>query len=275
MRPSPQLPIVAVASGKGGVGKSSVAVAIGRELARSGRRTGLVDADIAGPDIPRMLGLRRDVPARSVTLAQWPGVGRGGSGLGASGRGSAGRDSSGRGSSGRGSSGLEAMEVDGLKVASAGFLMAGSQGLALGSDLADLMLGRLIKDTNWGDVEVLVVDLPPGVSFTQQGVLSGAGRVGTILVVTPAEVSHQDTSRALSTLREVRTPVLGGVENMAYFECPCCGEKTELHAPAPGERTIWADGVQQLARLPFRRDAVIAPADLAPVLEAVGAHIEA
>jgi ATP-binding protein involved in chromosome partitioning len=252
MNETPPLPIVAVASGKGGVGKSSVAVAIGRELARTGRRAGLVDADIAGPDVPRMLGLRRDVPAKSVTLARWPGVG-----------------------GGRGASGLEAMEVDGLKVASAGFLMAGSQGLALGSDLADLMLGRLIKETDWGDTEVLVVDLPPGVSFTQQGVLSGAGRVATILVVTPAEVSHQDTSRALSTLREVRTPVLGGVENMAYFECPCCGEKTDLHAPAPHDRTIWAGGVQRLARLPFRPDAVIEAADLAPVLEAVEAHIAA
>jgi ATP-binding protein involved in chromosome partitioning len=246
----PQLPIIAVASGKGGVGKSSVAVAIGRELVRSGRRTGLVDADIAGPDVPRMLGLRRDVPARSVTLAGWA-------------------------SGGRGGSGLEAMEVGGLKVASAGFLMAGNQGLALGSGLGDLMLGRLIKETDWDDVEVLVVDLPPGISFTQQGVLSGAGRVATILVVTPAEVSHLDTGRALSALREVRTPVLGGVENMAYFRCPCCGEKTELHAPAPDERTIWASGVERLARLPFRPDAVIDPADLAPVLDAVTAHIAA
>jgi ATP-binding protein involved in chromosome partitioning len=248
--PGNQLPIVAVASGKGGVGKSSVAVAIGRELARSGRRIGLVDADLAGPDVPRMLGLRRDVPATSVTLARWAGAGRGGSGL-------------------------DVMEVDGLKVASAGFLMAGNQGLALGSGLGDLMLGRLIKDTDWGDVEALVVDLPPGISCTQQGVLSGAGRVTTIVVVTPAEVSHLDTGRALSTLREVRTPVLGGVENMAYFVCPCCGERTELHTPAPHERTIWAGGVARLARLPFRPNATIEPADLGPALDAVTAHIAA
>ena len=137
------------------------------------------------------------------------------------------------------------------------------------------MLGRLIRETNWGDLEVLIVDLPPGISFTQQGVLSGAGRVATILVVTPAEVSHLDTARALSTLREVRTPVLGGVENMAYFACPCCGEKTELHQPAPADRTIWAAGVDRLGRLPFRPDAAIAATDLAPALEAVTAHIAA
>jgi ATP-binding protein involved in chromosome partitioning len=245
-----QLPIIAVGSGKGGVGKSSVAVAIGRELARTGHKAGLVDADLAGPDVPRMLGLRRDVPTKSVTLAQWA-------------------------SSGRGGGGLEAIDVGGLKVASAGFLMAGDQGLALGSELGDLMLGRLIKDTNWGDIEALVVDLPPGINFTQQGVLSGAGRVGTILVVTPAEVSHLDTGRALSTLRQTRTPVLGAVENMAYFTCPCCGEKSELHTPAPYERTIWASGVERLARLPFRLDAVIDATDLAPVLAAVAAHIAA
>jgi ATP-binding protein involved in chromosome partitioning len=250
-RQSPaQLPIIAVASGKGGVGKSSIAVAIGRELSRAGRKAGLVDADIAGPDVPRMLGLRRDVPARSVTLAQWARGGAGGSGL-------------------------EAMDVGGLKVASAGFLLAGNQGLALGSDLSDLMLGRLIKETNWGDIEALVVDLPPGISFTQQGVLSAAGRVGTILVVTPAEVSHLDTGRALSTLRAVRTPVLGGVENMAYFACPCCGEKSALHPPAPDERTIWASGVERLARLPFRPGGAIDAADLGPVLDAVAAHIAA
>lgn len=189
-----QMPIIAVASGKGGVGKSSVAVAIGRELVRGGRRVGLVDADISGPDVPRMLGLRRDVPARSVTLTQWTTGGRGGSGL-------------------------EAMEVD--------------------------------------------------------GVLSGAGRVAVVLVVTPAEVSHLDTGRVLSTLRQVRTPVLGGVENMAYFECPCCGEKTELHAPAPDDRTIWAGGVPRLARLPFRPGAAITATDIAPVLDAVTAHIAA
>jgi len=168
---------------------------------------------------------------------------------------------------------LEAMEVEGLKVASAGFLMSGNQGLALGSGLGDLLLGRLLTETDWGDVEVLVVDLPPGISFTQQGVLSGAGRVATILVVTPAEVSHLDTGRALGALRQVRTPVLGGVENMAYFECPCCGERTELHAPVPDARTIWAGGVERLARLPFRPHATIATTDLAPVLTAVEAHI--
>ena len=247
--PAP-LPIIAVASGKGGVGKSSVAVAVGRELVRSGRKVGLVDADIAGPDVPRMLGLRRDVPATSVTLAAWAG-------------------------GGQGRSGLEAMDVGGLKVASAGFLIGGHQGLALGSGLGDLMLGRLINETNWGDIEALVVDLPPGATFTQQGVLSGAGRVATILVVTPAETSHLDTGRLLATLREVRTPVLGGVENMAYFQCPCCGTKTELHAPAPDGRTIWAGGVERLARLPFRPDAAIDSADLTAVLDAVTAHIAA
>ncbi|AUA07957.1 P-loop NTPase [Streptomyces sp. SID8382] len=243
-----KFPVIAVASGKGGVGKSSVAVAVGRELASCGRKIGVVDADVSGPNVPRMLGLRRDIPAKQVTLARWArGV--------------------------RPGSGLEVMEVDGLKVASAGFLMAGSQGLALGSELADMLLSRLVNDTDWGDVDALLVDLPPGISHTQQGVLAAAGRVGVILVVTPAEVAHQDCVRALATLRELRVSVLGGVENMTHFECPCCGEKTDMHPPTPRDRTLWAEGVARLARLPFRPDATIDTAQLGPVLDAVTQHI--
>ncbi|MFD9902997.1 P-loop NTPase [Streptomyces sp. NPDC059063] len=241
--------MIAIASGKGGVGKSTVAVALGRELVRAGRKVGLVDADLSGPDVPRILGLRRDVPARSVTIARWARDGR--------------------------SSGIEAVEVDGLKVASAGFLMAGHQGLALGSQMGDLLLSRLVNDTDWGDVDVLVVDLPPGVGHTQQGVLGAVGDVAVVLVVTPAETAHQDTSRTLSTLRELRVPVLGGVENMEHFECPCCGERTALHQAAPEERTLWAQGVDCLARLPFRPDASIDGARLALVLDAADDHFAA
>ena len=241
-------PVVAVASGKGGVGKTSVAVALARELVRRGRKTGLLDADLHGPDVPRMLGIRRDRTARSVTLTAVKGAHN---------------------------AELEAVEVDGLKVASVGFLLGGQQGLTMTGPFAELMLGRLVKQTVWGELDVLIADLPPGTGEVQQGLVALSDDVSAILVVTPAEVSHLDTGRALGTLRQVRTPVLGGVENMAYFECPCCGERTELHAPAPAERTIWASGVERLARLPFRPDAVIDAADLAPVLEAVQTHIAA
>jgi ATP-binding protein involved in chromosome partitioning len=247
-RLSYHVPVIAIASGKGGVGKTSVAVALARQLARSGRRIGLVDADLYGPNVPRMLGFRRDAQATSVTLARW-----------------------GRGS---GTASLEAMELDGLNVASAGFLMSGSQGLAIGSAFGDMLLSRLVNDTDWGDTEALVVDLPPGTGEVQQSLLGMAGRVAAILVVTPAEISHLDSSRALAVLHMARVPVLGGVENMAYLECPHCGGTTELHTPAPQERTVWAQGVPRLVRLPFRPDGAIEGADLVPVLSAVVAHLD-
>ncbi|HKN96482.1 MAG TPA: P-loop NTPase [Pseudonocardiaceae bacterium] len=238
-----------MASGKGGVGKTSVAVALTRRLARAGRRIGLVDADLYGPDVPRMLGLRRDTPAKSVTVASWTRTSRAAS--------------------------LEALEVDGFKVASAGFLLAGNQGLAIGSAFGDMLLGRLVNETAWGDVEALVVDLPPGTGEVQQSLLGMAGRLTAILVVTPAEVSHLDSGRALAVLRAARVPVLGGVENMAYLTCPDCGRTTELHVRAPEERTIWAAGVPRLASLPFLPGGAIDDDALTPAVSRVLDHLDA
>jgi ATP-binding protein involved in chromosome partitioning len=239
-------PVIAVASGKGGVGKTSVAVALAKELVARGRRTGLLDADLHGPDVPRMLGIRRDKPARSVTLTA---------------------------SKGSSNEGLEAVDVDGLKVASVGFLLGGDQGLTMAGPFAELMLGRLIKQTVWGELDVLVADLPPGTGEVQQGLLALSDDVSALLVVTPAEVSHLDTGRAVAVLRQAEVPLLGGVENMAYLTCPHCGERTELHTPAPADRTIWALGVPRLAAIPFRTDAVVHREDVGPLADAVEARM--
>jgi ATP-binding protein involved in chromosome partitioning len=241
-------PVVAVASGKGGVGKTSVAVALARELVRRGRRTGLLDADLHGPDVPRMLGIRRDRTARSVTLTA---------------------------TKGEHNAELEAVDVDGLKVASVGFLLGGNQGLTMAGPFAELMLGRLLKQTRWGELDVLVADLPPGTGDVQHGLLTLSDDMSAVLVVTPAEVSHLDTSRAVAVLRQAKVPLLGGVENMAYVLCPHCGERTALHPPAPPDRTIWALGVPKLAGIPFRTDAVVTSADVAPIADAVEARMSA
>jgi ATP-binding protein involved in chromosome partitioning len=241
-------PVIAVASGKGGVGKTSVAVALAKELVRRGRRTGLLDADLHGPDVPRMLGIRRDATARSVTLTA---------------------------TKGERNAELEAVDVDGLKVASVGFLLGGNQGLTMAGPFAELMLGRLVKQTVWGELDVLVADLPPGTGEVQQGLLALSEDIAAVLVVTPAEVSHLDTGRAIAVLRQAEVPVLGGVENMAYVTCPHCGEHTVLHTPAPAERTIWALGVPKLAGIPFRTDAVVTAEDVAPVADAVEARMSA
>lgn len=241
-------PVIAVASGKGGVGKTSVAVALAKELVRRGRRTGLLDADLHGPDVPRMLGIRRDTIARSVTLTA---------------------------AKGERNAELEAVDVDGLKVASVGFLLGGNQGLTMAGPFAELMLGRLVKQTVWGELDVLVADLPPGTGEIQQGLLALSDDIAAVLVVTPAEVSHLDTGRAVAVLRQANVPLLGGVENMAYLTCPHCGERTALHTPAPADRTIWALGVPRLAAIPFRTDAVVHSEDVSPLADAVEARMTA
>jgi ATP-binding protein involved in chromosome partitioning len=135
------------------------------------------------------------------------------------------------------------------------------------------MLGRLVKQTIWGEIDVLIADLPPGTGEVQQGLVGLSDDVSAVLVVTPAEVSHLDTSRAVAVLRQADVPLLGGVENMAYVVCPHCGERTALYTPAPEERTIWALGVSKLAGIPFRTDATVTAEDVGPVADAVEAQL--
>jgi ATP-binding protein involved in chromosome partitioning len=208
-----------------------------------------VDADLYGPDVPRMLGLRRDVPARSITVASW--------------------------APGAAPSRIEAMEADGIKVASVGFLIGGAQGLSTGSTVGSMLLNRLFRDTDWGDIDALVVDLPPGTGEVHQAVLGLVGQITALLVVTPAEVAHLDSGRALTVLETAHVPILGGVENMAYLECRGCHERTPLHVPAPEERTIWARGVRKLASLPYRPETSVTSEDLSSVLAVAAKHIDA
>ena len=144
-----QIPIIAVASGKGGVGKSTVAVNLALALRANGHAVGLVDADLYGPDVPRMLGLRRKQDASSVTLF------------------------AARGQMG---SRLEVVERYGIQLASAGFLLGESQGLGIQADIAQLLVHRLIADAAWADVDCLLVDLPPGTADIQQFVFAPADR---------------------------------------------------------------------------------------------------
>lgn len=242
--PISAIPIVAVASGKGGVGKSSIALALARALTDDGVRVGLVDADLSGPDIPRMVGLRRDVPTASLRITDF----------------------------GPHRTDLEAVEVDGIQIASAGFLMAGTQAFTAGEGFADMLLTRLITRTQWNRRQLLIVDLPPGTTSVGYA-LRIADRLAVLLVVTPAEVSHLDSHRLTTVLNRLEIPVLGGVENMAYLCCPGCAHRIELHSPTPADRTIWHRGISKLASVPYRPGSTPTVTDLAPVTAAVRAYL--
>jgi ATP-binding protein involved in chromosome partitioning len=218
------VPIVAVASGKGGVGKTTVAVNLALALAAAGRRVGLVDADLYGPDVPRMLGLRRRADARELTLFSVRGTPQ---------------------------ARLQAIERHGLQIASAAFLMGDRQGLGLEASLAQLLVRRLIADTEWQRPDCLVVDLPPGTADVQQFVFALRHRpVYVLVVVTPQVIAHSDVRRLLADLQRRTAVTIGGVENFSGLICAHCGEVTPMFPAAPADESIWGL-VDRLVSVPF------------------------
>ena len=219
-----QVPVVAVTSGKGGVGKTTVAVNLALALTALGIRVGLVDADLYGPDAAYMMGVRRRASAGHVTLSAVPGS-------------AAAR--------------LQAAERYGVQIASAAFLIGEAQGLGIEASLARLLVSRLITGTTWDAVDCLIVDLPPGTADIQQLVFAlGQRPTYALLVVTPQLVAHRDAHRLLHELERGTAVILGGIENMAGQVCPSCGEVTDLFPPAPADEAIWGR-VPRLASVPF------------------------
>jgi ATP-binding protein involved in chromosome partitioning len=220
----PQVPILAVASGKGGVGKTTVAVNLALALAARQMRVGLIDADLYGPDVPRMMGLRRTGDAASVTVSARPGS------PGAR---------------------LEPARRHGVELVSAAFLLGENQGLSVAAPIAQLLVRRLLADTLWDSPDCLVIDLPPGTADIQQFVFAlKRERLFVMAVVTPQVVAHQDMRRMIASLSRQRVEVVGGVENMSGFLCPHCGETAALFPPAPEHEDIWSL-IPKLASVPF------------------------
>ena len=229
-RPAPDLPpppapsVVAVCSGKGGVGKSTVALNVAAALAADGHRVGLLDADVHAPDIPLMVGLARRTPARSWTLSRAGGLDR---------------------------TRLEPVLRYGLRIVSSGFIVAEDQALAWTAELVEALLIELVWATEWGELDHLVVDLPPGTSDLTQALFRLLPAAGALLVVTPQDLAHLDTRRVVTALRAAGVRLLGGVENMSALRCPCCGTEIGLFPPVPPERSIWAAGVTRLGAVPM------------------------
>jgi ATP-binding protein involved in chromosome partitioning len=223
-RPAPPHPsvrsVIAVGSGKGGVGKSTVALNLALALAETGATVGLLDADMYGPSIPLMMGLVKTDWAKNWTLA---------------------------GGSGRR---IPSFERFGLRVMSAGFIVGEEQPLADAS-LVSLMVGQLMFQTDWGELDHLVVDFPPGTGGVQQTLISAVRYAGAILVVTPQDVAHLDARKAVTMYRAAGVPILGGVENMSGFVCPDCGKELRLFSQVRPERALWAMGVDSLGKIPL------------------------
>jgi ATP-binding protein involved in chromosome partitioning len=216
--------VVAVGSGKGGVGKSTITLQLALALARSGWNVGLLDADLYGPDIPLMLNLKREHETKRWDF--WRG----------------------------GDVRLEPLERDGLQVMSVGFLLGERQSLTLSAPLLGAALRQLVTQVEWRALDILLVDLPPGTADLQQQLLGVVQLAGALIVVGPQDVAHLDARKFIDFLRGAEVRVLGGVENMSGLQCPHCGERVEVFTAGPAERSIWSDGVALLGRVPLDPD---------------------
>ena len=209
--------IVAVASGKGGVGKSTTAVNLALGLAAAGHKIGLMDADIYGPSMPRMMGI------------------------------------SGQPSSSDGKN-LDPMENYGIKVMSMGFMVEEDTPMIWRGPMVQSALEQMLRDVNWGELDVLIVDMPPGTGDAQLTMAQRVPLTGAIIVSTPQDIALLDARRGLNMFRKVDVPVLGLIENMSYFTCPHCGERSEIFSHGGARAEADKLGIDFLGEIPLHMD---------------------
>ncbi len=208
--------IVAVASGKGGVGKSTVAVNLAVALARTGLKVGLLDADIYGPSLPRMLGLNRKPQVRDdkmIPLAAW-----------------------------------------GLKAMSIGFLVEEETPMIWRGPMVMGALEQMLGQVAWGELDILVVDMPPGTGDAQLTMSQRVSLTGAVIVSTPQDIALIDARRAVKMFEKVNVPVLGLVENMSFYCCPNCGHRAELFGHGGAKAEAHRMGAPFLGAVPLLLD---------------------
>jgi ATP-binding protein involved in chromosome partitioning len=206
--------IVAVASGKGGVGKSTVAANLALALKANGLRVGVLDADIYGPSMPRMLGI------------------------------------SGRPSSPDGKR-LTPMENYGLRCMSMGFLVPEDKPMIWRGPMVMSALQQMLREVNWGDLDIMVVDMPPGTGDAQLTMAQQVPLAGAVIVSTPQDIALLDARKGLNMFRQVEVPVLGIIENMSYFLCPHCGGRSEIFSHGGARLEAERLGTEFLGEVPL------------------------
>lgn len=206
--------IVAVASGKGGVGKSTTASNLALAMAANGLKVGLLDADIYGPSMPRMLGISGRPTSHDGRI-------------------------------------LEPMENYGIKVMSMGFLVAEDTPMIWRGPMVMSALQQMLRDVNWGTLDVLVVDMPPGTGDAQLTMAQQVPLAGAIIVSTPQDIALLDARKGLNMFRRVDVPVLGIIENMSYFCCPNCGHRTDIFSHGGARKEASDLGMEFLGEIPL------------------------
>ena len=215
----PKLPIegvkhlIAVGSGKGGVGKTTISVNLAVALAGLGCKTGLLDADVYGPNVPLMMGIREAPYAIGERI--------------------------------------QPLERYGVKLMSMGFLSPGDKPLIWRGPMLHSVIQQFIRQVDWGELYYLFIDLPPGTGDVQLSLVQTVPLTGAVIVSTPQDVALQDARKAILMFRQVHVEILGIVENMSYFQCPKCGERTHIFSHGGGTVTAANYGVPFLGEVPL------------------------
>jgi len=208
----PHRTLIAIGSGKGGVGKSTLTANLAIALARMGKRVGIVDADIYGPSQPTLFGTNEKPEAVKEKLIP--------------------------------------VEVQGIKLLSVGQLVSAETALAWRGPMATSALNQLVEG-DWGDAELILVDLPPGTGDVQLSLVQKSRPAGAVIVSTPQDLSLIDATRAIDLFGKTSVPVLGIIENMAGYQCPHCGETSDPFGQGGAEASAAKLGVPFLGRLPL------------------------
>jgi ATP-binding protein involved in chromosome partitioning len=203
--------LVAIGSGKGGVGKTTVAVNLALALHKLGRRVGLLDADVYGPNVPLMMGAHETPMGNAESIRP--------------------------------------VEKFGVKLMSMGFLNPGDKPLVWRGPMLHSVIQQFLRNVIWGELDFLLIDLPPGTGDVALSLIQTAPLSGAVVVTTPSEVSLEDARKAVNMFAQVRVPILGLVENMSYLVAPVSGERIDVFGQGGGKRTAEQMGVPFLGEL--------------------------